>query len=538
MTANRQTIKYTAVIVGGLLIVLCILPQTRYALPGLFVKKTVSLQIVDTSGHAVAGAVVTIGTQEQKTDASGNVILKNVLVGDTTIRASAMFYNTAKVNVNQPLFRQPKTHKITLASVGEITKVTIINRVSGRAVVGANIIANQGGKGITNSEGMAIIFMPKGVQQSSATVTGENILSTVTTITSTQSAADNTIFVTPKGRISYLQKNDTKSQVITSNLDGTDAVVLLDGTGNEDIVDTQLINSAGNKFVALKAKRDTAAGLYIIDVATTKLAVIENSGQSYIPIGWRGDVFVYLVYSKRPLWQVGTYTLKVYDAISQQSTVLDESKAEGVSILDYASEVFENVYIVPEGIVYAKKWQASYYYGSRLANKRMTIVLADERGNKQDIAQWQAGYNAFIKTRQTEPRQLSVLVELDGVKKSYYTYNNKSVREDAGVTEEAFKKIKQDIYFVSPNNLYSVWQTTNNKNYVGTVDKTNASVLQLPMSYRVIGWFTNDYVVLLDTANSDLKIVARDVAQRGGITLTVGTTYMASTSYTTYGYGR
>lgn len=537
MIKNGRIIKYAAIVIGIVLLVLCIIPQTKYFIPSLFAKKTVIINVLDASGTAVADTTITVGSTQQTSDTNGVVTLQKVSVGKHKVHAANTFYEASTTSYTVPLFRKPQLVKIYLQPVGEITKVTIKNRISGRGVQNAKIVSAQGGSAVTNSEGVALLALPKGVQETSATVIGDDVLDTAITIRSGQSN-DNVIYTTPKGRIAYLLNNNAKLQVRASNLDGTDAQVVLDGTGNEDMADTQLVGSPSYKFIALKSRRDASVGLYVVDVISSQITTLEDVGQSYIPIGWRGEVFVYMVYTKQAAWQSGSYKIKAYNALNQQTVTIDESRAEGASITDYASEVFENAYILPEGIVYAKKWQASYYYGSRLANKRMTLTLSDELGHKQTLQEWQAGYNASVKTRQTGPTKLSVFVELDGVDRSYYSYARNTIHSDNTVTEEVFKQIKQDTFFTSPNNLFSVWQSADSKNYVATVDQTASSQLQLPSSYKVIGWYTNDYIILQDMANNDLKITARDVAQKGGSTLKIGTVYVPTMSYKVYGYGR
>jgi len=538
MAISKNTVVRVVTVVCAALALLVIVPQTRYLPFRFFIHKDAVLHVQDANGASISDATILAANNAYKTDTNGNVVIKKLAVGTNDIKVSALFYDTLQFTLKQPLFKKPKTERVVLKPVGTITKVSVINRISGRALMGVKVKSPAGGSGVTNAEGTAVISVNTTSQKVTVQVTDDGIVDATSEVKVGGSATDNVVYVTPKGRIAYLQKNDAKIQVIASNIDGTNSQVILDASGNEDPADTQLIGSASWKFAALKARRGTNVGLYIVDVVNSTLTTLDESPQSYIPVGWRNETFIYLAYAKRALWQPGTYTLKAYNALNQQTTVLDESRAEGVSATDFASEVFENVYIVPEGIVYAKKWQASYYYGARLANKRMTITLTDEIGNKKDINQWQAGYNASIKTRQSGPRQLAIFVELDGVNRSYYTYNNSTVVQDRTVDEEVFKKTKQDTYYISPNNLYSVWQTADNKNFVGTVDKTIGSLLPLPSAYKVIGWYSNDYVLLVDTANNDLKITARDVAQKGGSTIKINTIYTAPLAYTVYGYGR
>ncbi len=538
MTHKLKRGVFVAAGVALLLVFLSIIPQTKYLIPSVFIKKSATFLVVDNYGQAVPDATITVGSIQKTTDVNGQITMSQVAVGNHIATTTATFYDSKITNFKQPLFRRPAQTKIVLQPIGEVTKITVKNRLSGRAVIGARVVASQGGSGVTNYLGVAVVAMPKGTKNATATITSQDIVTFVATINSAQSSTDNLVYVTPSGRIAYLQKNSAKIQVVSSNIDGTEPVVLLDGTGNEDPTDTQLLPSPNQKFVALKARRESSAALYILDTVSAKLVNIENSGQSYIPIGWHGDTFVYLVYSKQPIWQPGTYKLKAFDTNSMQIISIDESRAEGQSTLDYASEVFENVYIMPEGIVYAKKWQASYYYGARLANKQMTITISDKSGNKKDISNWQAGFNAFIKTRQIGPAKLGIFVELDGVIRSYYNYNNKQVKPDQNVTENTFKNPVQDIYISSPNNLYSAWQTYDAKNYVGTLDGRLATQLLLPTTFRIIGWYNNDYLLLLDTASNVLRIADRNTVQNGSGTFSIGPIHIPNMTYTQNGYGR
>ena len=535
---HSKKIKLVGSIFIGIFLLLAIIPATKYIIPSFVVKKQIQVRIQDAQGRPAGNAAIIVKGDLYTADQNGFVTLKRLPVGNYEIKASSTFYETAEHTVLIPLFRQPKVQTITLRTVGEITYVQIKNRISGRGLGGIKITSQVAGNGVTNDEGIAIISIPKGSTQSDAKITGDTVNDQSITIKAGGAAADNTFFATPKGRIAYVRSGQ-KLQVVTSNLDGTNEQVALDGTGNEDVLDTQLLSSPSQKFAALKSRRDGAAALYIVNLENSQIATVESTGASYIPVGWRNDVFVYVIYTKQAVWQPGAYVLKAYNALNNQTTLLDSSRAEGVSVLDYASEVFENIYILPEGIVYAKKWQSSYYYGARLADKRMTITVAQPDGTKTNVSEWQAGYNATIKTKQVAPKELSVFVELDGVKRSYYKYSDIQVKQYGEAGEDVFKDPTLTKYYSSPNNLFSTWyDNVLSRNFIATIKNTATAPLDLPSSYKVVGWYGSDYILLLDTISNELKITSRDSAQKSGNTLKIAEVYVPQQSYTAAGYGR
>ena len=538
---KRKKLTLPATVLG-LLLVATAIPATRYVLPSLFIKKSISFIVIDEqSGTSVADVDVTINDNLYKTDSTGLVTVMDVAVGKTSVIFIKPFYSDKKEMFTVSMFKNVQK-KIVLHALGRLVTANVKNRLSGRPVVGAIISAEGGGQGKTDSLGVAHFILSSSTIEATVKITGTAINDTTATVRAAQDSSTNTIVATPSGKVYFLSKQTGKIDVIKTNLDGSDRQIVLAGTGREDVNDTILLASKDWKYLVLKARRDTdTARLYSIDTKNDALSQIDQSNKLFTPIGWVGHHFVYQSdLAAANIWQPKKTALMSFNAQTSQQKVLDETRAEGISILDYASEYFGNVYITSAGITYSKYWSASYYYGTRLADKRIAVNIMQADGlSKKTIKEWQAGYNSYIRSVMSAPNKVYYFVELDGVQRSFWELSDNSIVESKELTNESFKITKYFTYLVSPSNANTFWnEPRDGKNsiFIGDQDAKNAKQIAALTVFAAYGWYTDDYL-LVSKNSSELYIMGRDGIKPGDTPTKISDYHKPSYAARDYNYG-
>ncbi len=532
----------------GLVAVLVVLPQLRYDIASIFIKKDVSFLLTETNtGTTIEDADVIFDGKQYRSDATGMVVIKHVSVGKKSLIISKPFYEPLQTIVVVGPIGQTKQQTFKMLANGELVRLTVKNRISGRPIQGALVRVGNSGQVHTNGQGVANLVLPLGSKSAAAKVSGDTILDTSITLFNANDSTTNVALAIPKGRIFALRKNNRVIDVVSTNLDGSDAKIVVAGTGKEYSGDTQLIMSAGGEFVALKSRRDDElnAKLYVYDSKKDIFSAVDQEPASVIPVGWSGTKFIYMVHRKDvQLWKNAKQSLKSYDAVSKTTNTIDETRGEGTSNIDFANESIESVYILAGKVVYTKKWQASYYYGARLSDKRMVVVSANPDGSRLSVVRdWQAGYNAYIKSAQSSPLKLNIYVELDGVKINYYTYQNEQVAEQSTADSVIFTdKNQYPTFYTNPNGLSTIWATKQNgKNtvvYLGNKNGDGAREVASTAEYDVVGWYNDEYVLLSSNLKSQLFVMSKQGLGSGIVPIIVGEYLKPLQDYRAFGYGK
>lgn len=504
-----------------LLLVSVILPNTRYFLPSFFIKKPLSIILYDDVSNApISGAKVSIDGATYTSNSTGLIVAKSK-VGYKNFELTRMFYQTKNLKMLVGINKNPRQQIVHMHSSGRLAIANIKNRISGRAMQGIKLKTDQGFEAVTDSLGQATLVIAEGKNQTDVTASGNQILQSRATLTAAQDNTTNLYYVTPVGKVYFLSRASGNIDVVRTNLDGSDRQVAVAGTGLESSQTTKLLSSDDQKFVALKARREgELEKIYILDTSNDKLATIDDSAGQIKIIGWNKNNFIFLVERNYQLWQKSRQVLYSYDTVSGKTTKLDETKAEGPSVLDYAGEYIENAYILDEKVVYAKRWLASYYYGSRLASKQMQLLAVSpgSNGSPEVLKQWPASYYAYISTVQFAPNGLYVSVQLEGVKNSYYKYQAGVAEESNQITGEAFTFPNYNTYYKSPNGLSTFWSEKidgQNSLFIGDKDAKSQKQILGRSDLVAVGWHGNDYL-LVSKNNSELYIIDHTGVRPGG----------------------
>lgn len=510
-TKKKITIPLTIIL---LIVVLLAVPFTRYAILGLFVKKDISVTVLDNkTNKPVSGAEVSLAGIRAKTDGEGKALLHDVRVGENNLQVKKNYYKQYDQLVVVDVIGDAGSYKTSLEATGRQVELSVVNKISQKSLGGVLIKAGKS-EAKTNDKGLATIVVSPNAKNQKAQLTSTGFLNAEVSI-ALDNKSGNNFSLTPSGRLYFLSKRSGTIDVVKTNLDGSDRQVVLAGTGQEEEQNTVLLATRDWKYLALLSKRDSPQPkLYLIDTATDKESVIDEGDASFTITGWHDHDFVYTVTrNKVPLDQPKRQALKVFHADPQKLATLDETTASG----GVSQEIPYGVSLVDQGIIYVKQWLQGY---ADLSGKQTTINIAGYDGsNKKELKTLSPV--SFVQELLYKPNNVYFSYYSD--KQNYLEFENGSIK-DASDQSQKFST-SYPTYLLSPGGSYSLWsEERDGKNtlFIGNKDGNDGKLLDQATKHSPYGWYSDEYV-LVSLDSSELYIAPRE--------FTKGSTYLKVTDY-------
>lgn len=535
--------KTTWAIVVALLIILFAIPQTRYAILGLVVKKQVSVKVLDSKTKTpVSNAAVVINGDAVKTNPEGKVTI-SLGVGPKTLSVAKQYYKTSEESMFVGLKGQTN-QDVQLNATGRQVPITVTSNITGSPVSDAEIqILKTSAK--TDKKGKATIVLPTISDAAQATIKakGYNDMKVAVQITN-ETVKQNDFKITPSGKVYFLSNQSGKIDVVKSNLDGTERKVVLAGTGKEEANSTNLLASRDWRYAMLKSRRDSGQPvLYLIDTSTDKVTQIDGSNSSFELIGWYGHNFMYSPTSNTMSQsQSGRQTVKSYDADRLQNNQLDQTQAEG-NASTYGYQVFDNFHILNNLLTYTVQWNTYDATGSgfNLSNKNDAIRGVQPNGQgKKDYQSFPAAGVGYIQSAQYGPQSVYYSVyNSDNGQTTYYQFENQSVATVKNIDQSDLNKV-YPTYLASPAGGQTLWSDVRDGKYTLFIGDSNAkNPKQIPSStgdYAPYGWYS-DSLILVSKDNNQLFVMPAEGLPATKQPLKVTNYYRPSATFSGYGYG-
>jgi len=534
--------KRTWLAITALLLILFAVPATRYTILGLFIKKQVSVVVIDSkTSTPVSSATVVIAGSSTKTDANGKATVKAKL-GQSELKISKKYYKTSTKKYFVGFKSIPPT-KVNIEATGRQVPITVVNSITNQPVSNAEIkILNTTAK--TDKNGKATIVLPTNSTDNNAVIIAKDYnLKKVGVEVTDKVVKQNTFQITPAGSVYFLSNMDGKIDVVKTSLDGSGRQVVLPGTGKEDGASTSLLVSRDWKYAVLKSKREGARpSLYLIDTSNNKVTLFDGSNSDFELIGWSGNNFVYnLTSNSIPQSQSGHQALKSYDAGKQQLNQLDQSQVEG-NPTSYAYQTLNNFYIVNNVVVYSVQWSGYDATGAgyNLTGKNNAIRGIQSNGqNKKDYQPFAAPNVGFIQSVQSGPQTvLFAIYNNESNRSTYYQYSNQSVVSVNNIDMGDINK-QYPTYLVSPSGDQTFWtELRDGKNtlFIGDANAKNQKQIATLSDYAPYGWFSDKYL-LVSKNSSQLFAIPSSGFVDNKQPLKVSDYYKPATTFTGYGYG-
>jgi hypothetical protein len=501
--------KIVAAVVVLVLIIAGIfaIPASRYAVAGLVIKKDVHVELVDSeTGKPVSAVNVTLGNVTLKTDANGHAVFTNVPVGIQKITAEKNYYQHATAETTVPILRNADNVRVEVVATGRQVPVSVTNKISGAALAGVEIFAGDS-TATTAENGEAVIVLPADTPTVTAIfkLAGYNDVTADITVTE-QSDDKNKFSLTANGNVYFLSKRTGKINVMSSNLDGSDQKVIVEGTGKESQHTTSLLASRDGKYLALYAKRDDKEKLYVVTTVDAKLSVMDEGDVDFSLYGWQNDHFVYTVTAKnKQPWETNRSTLKSFNAANGKLTKLDTVTASGDNQYNWSHETYGGVVVLEDRIVYAKNWSQVYF--AEMKGRKDAIYSVKATGeSKQTLKEADAVTNGYFELRKYKTNQVAIRENPNSGVGKFYVYADGRIEESQELTSDNY--YNNPLYYISSDGKKAFWHESRDGKFallVGDADGSNGKEI-MSGEYTAYGWAGSEYL-LVSKASSELFIL-------------------------------
>ncbi|PJE65283.1 hypothetical protein COU91_02455 [Candidatus Saccharibacteria bacterium CG10_big_fil_rev_8_21_14_0_10_47_8] len=488
------------------LLVLTALPWTRYSLAGQLISHDVKVRVTDSkTGAPVSEAEVQASSgSTETTSGTGQVSLHKVRAGKTTIKVTKKYYKDGQLKTTVPVFKSSKALNVQMQATGRQVKINVANIITKKGLASVGIkISDVDVK--TDASGNATAVLPAGIASQKATLklSGYNN-SNVTIKVSDTEIKENKFNLTPTGRVYFLSNRSGKVDVMKSNLDGSDPVIVLAGTGSEDVSNTVLVASPDWKYLALLAKRDSSASkVYIITTSNDQLTTADEGSANFILSGWLGDKLIYTV-SRTDLspWNNGSGKLKSYDANTGKLILLDQTSGTGdASSNNY--EYYGLVFLSGDSVIYGKGWTSQYPSSADYSGKQETLSVISANGQNHKVVSQYAADTKTVYYTPHGPNSVYVVTNTQSqTDYTYYDYVVDSAPKQISLTNDQLYK-NYPTYYLSPDGKQTLWTEIRDGNaiLVGDTTGSGGKVIATIAGSSPVGWFTGQYVLVSKNIN-------------------------------------
>ncbi len=490
--------RFYLILIIIILILIFAIPFTRYKVLGLFIKKDIKIEIIDSLNQTpVSGAKVSINNKNYLTNGEGDLNL-TLGVGYYSLNISKDYYNSYSSNILIGLGSNQR-NTIRLTANGRRLSLKVLNAITNVPISSVKI-SSEKVTSFSSSAGLASLILPASLKKYSLIFSANGFNNQDATLSYSPSDLLETVKMVPSGKIYYLSQSNGLINVVGSNLDGTSSKVLLAGTSSMSINTTLLYPSSNLDYLVLQAQRSSSGiGLYLINTKTGTVNEFDSvdSNHYFTPIGWINNYFVYEL-SDYNMGTLNTSQIKSYDALDQQNIMLDQSQASG-SGSNQVYQQFSFFNIIANQLVYVTQWFQS---GTSIpSNTLNTIRIIDPNGtNKKDVFSVNAQTNDIESVVRNLPNSLYFgnYDYLTNQPPITYSYSNGLINSQSSLGSSVLYA-QYPSYHLASNGILSAWSQDQNGNptvFWADQNGSNKKQSQIPYGYSVVGWYNNTYLIL------------------------------------------
>ncbi len=492
---NKKVFVPTAL--GLVLLVLLLIPATRYAVAGLVLKRHVNVQVLDGStNEPVSEAIVKLGGQSQLTNGEGYASFNDIKPGHQTVLVSKQFYNdgaaTELVRLSGAL-----NFSISMNAAGHAYTLVVQNLIT-KQPLGDALVKFSGTQSRTDSSGKTQLVQPVTTKEVQVELSHEGYVNGSAKLAlDASSQADLAATLLPEGKVYYLSKSTGTINVMKAGLDGSKPKVVVAGTGDEDSNTTSLLPSPDWHYLVLRAQRSgDHDGLYLINTTNDSMTNFDQGNADFRPIGWTNGRFVYEVTSKDLNdYQTGKDKIKSYNPTSGQLATLDQTIYTGKKAV---IEQLGDVNLLDAVVAYTKQY---YTTDGSDVNKDAGIFTINPDGTGKRTIKTFGSKLAYLNMEQVKPNELYVL---EGHSGTYYTLIGTTLAPTALKQNEFYDS--HTTYYRSPDNTKTLWSENRDGRavvFIGNAagDEAKEIAKLEDDQFDIYGWFSQDYVLYSKNAS-------------------------------------
>lgn len=273
----------------------------KYVILGPVVKSSLVVTVRDgATGQLLPEAKVTVAGVSTSTDKTGTVHLTHLHPGPTTLTVSKSAYAATSSHLTLG-FGHNDANTVRLTSTGIKLAFSLTNLITGQPVSGARVTVGDA-DAVSGSDGNVVASVsPVNLGQSiAATVSADGYNDLSLPVEVAIDAKAYAAALTPAGNVFFLSNRSGTIDLYQSGLDGSNAHVVLAGTGHEDQSTGLLPNVYDQSVLAMVSSRSgrleqgqLAEDLYIFHAGTGELKLVDANVNFGNFRTWLGQTLVY-----------------------------------------------------------------------------------------------------------------------------------------------------------------------------------------------------------------------------------------------------
>ena len=488
-----------------ILLVIFIIPFSRYKILGFFIKKDIKIEILDSLNKTpVSGAKIFINGKSYLSNGQGDLSLK-LSVGYYTLSVKKEYYNSYSSNMLVG-FNSNQKDLIKLVANGRRLSLKVLNVITNAPIPTVKITAPKL-ISFTSNLGEANLVLPASETKYLLNISAEGYNPKSVTLTYSPKDTLQSIKLTPAGLVYYLNQSNGLINVMSSNLDGTSPKILVHGTPSMNLNTTFLFPSSNWQYLVLQTSRaPLTSGLYSINTRTgsmNEFASISNS-QSITSLGWINNYFVYEIFAQYNPSSPGAIQVKSYNALNGQNILLDQNQVQGNG-LSSVYQQFSFFNIIKNELVYSTQWIPSQPNVPIPTGLNNTLRVVDPNGtNKKDVFSTSAQTNKIDSVIRYLPNALYFGdYSTQSAQPTIYNFVNNAILSQ-GTSNSNILYNQYPSYQLSSNTFLSAWNQNQNGQisvFWSNQNGSNKKLSQIPSGYSVLGWYGNSYLLLAKKNN-------------------------------------
>ena len=340
-----------------LLVTVNLVKPWRLAALNFFSDANITVLVLDqNTEQPVYEATVTIGNESVQTDLEGKALISDIDYGDTDVLVDKDAY--ASSNVTTTVDSANYVLEISLEPTGIPVSFKAVNWVNDESLAGFTVTNEEKGLSAQADEaGVATVNIPPNSGDSldfEVTLDGFNKNSATISLVdeegkslSSNQVEGEIVKLVPEGKHYFLSNRAGEVNVYSSNLDGSDAEIVIDGTGEEK-GHIPFVVSEDNQYAAMIASREgrvkkswgsDLSEVYAIDLVNKTITLVDKGDTYFDLIGLEGSKIYYEVsYYSNKVWP-NNQKIKSYDFATGQLATLFSSQEINTPVLQ-AGKIF------------------------------------------------------------------------------------------------------------------------------------------------------------------------------------------------------
>jgi hypothetical protein len=488
----------------------------RYPVVSAFYKNQTDITVTDAdTNQPLPNATVTLAGQSATTDNHGVAHLENLKLGYSTLGVAKKAYKSYQRQVLVPVLK-PNIAPVKLISAGITLSFNVTDKISGKPLDDAEITASDV-KAISKDGAGKLVLLPEQGKTAAVTIEKDGYIKATLTVDNQATAKPHDVTLTPEGKTYFFSNRSGKTDLYEANLDGSDAAVVLAGTGSETS-DIGLLPSVSNPslmaIVSTREGKHNAQGnvissLFLFDASSHKLTKLDDEVNFYNYRAWLDDTLVY----EKPVPDCSV--IKAYDATAKRSAVLVQKAAPACPVINgvYDGTLFYSLLNGPS------------------ADRGLYAIQANGSSNKR---------------LSETPAQQAYRNTLNTLLTTYYDYSQAKPATWQSLNFKTLAVTKVDNapanpvsigYAESPNEQSVIFidERDGKKDlYITLTDgKNERKLTNLGTVNQFVQWYSNKYVVFSVSSPTESALYAASVD--GGTPVKIGDIYRANSR--TYGGG-